>query len=216
LERLFIFHRTIILFNDHSLCRYLTIGRDGIICYYSESLKFIRKFHQEDSTNKNGNFVHDALFYKEFNKIVTAADDNCIAFHDYSTSTCDVRLSLGDQVPLSIDLFHNGENDDVSDTMMVYGTDTGLVGIINFSIEILLQQKRSLNLDQFAKAQKTCTVLKRKTHADWCLKVKYYHSLRSIISCSKDPIDSLVVTKQNLGGSKGWVSTSIPGMSLII
>jgi hypothetical protein len=66
-----------------TLKRYLTVGRDGIICYYSEQLKFIRQFRQEESKiekRKQGNWVHDALFYPVFNKIITAADDNCIAY----------------------------------------------------------------------------------------------------------------------------------------
>jgi WD40 repeat protein len=154
--------------------------------------------------------VHDCLYFPHYNKIVTAADDNCIAFHDYGTTKCDIRLSLGDQVPLSIDLFHHTE-DGAEDTMLIYGTDTGIVGIINFSCDVLFSQKRTINLDQFARAQKsTCTVLKKKTHNDWVLKVKYYSSIRSIISCSKDPQDSLVVGKQQLGGAKGWAYSSVP------
>ncbi|KAL3896268.1 MAG: hypothetical protein SGCHY_004183 [Lobulomycetales sp.] len=31
-----------------SLKRYITIGKDGIICYYSEHLKLVRKFRQDE------------------------------------------------------------------------------------------------------------------------------------------------------------------------
>ncbi|KAJ3086960.1 hypothetical protein HK102_012084 [Quaeritorhiza haematococci] len=36
-------------------------------------------------------------------------------------------------------------------------------------------------------------ISKRKTHNDWCVKVRYFPHLSSIVSCSPDPKDSLVV-----------------------
>ena len=174
----------------------------------------ISNCHSETNVKrKQNNWIHDCQFLPTANKIVTAADDNCIAFHDYGTRKCVVRLNLSDHVPLTIDLWYDQEKNSDS-TMLVYGTDTGIVGLVHFSNAELFQRNskiENINLDQYAKANKSsCSVFKRTLHSDWVLKVKYYSSLRTIISCSKDPNASLVLMKQHLGGSRGWSYASVP------
>lgn len=115
--------------------------------------------------------------------------------------------------------------------MLIYGTDTGHIGIVclflanskgQFLKRKTVSAKRSqhffrpicqayfLTIVTSRLNKSSCTVMKKKVHSDWVLKVKYYESIRSIISCSKDSEDSLVVAKHHLGGSKRWSFTSLP------
>lgn len=198
--------------------RYITVGRDGIVCYWSEAFKLLRKFKQEESgevsRKQPNNWVHDCRFLSSCNKLLMAADDHCISFHDLGTAKCDLRLNIGDQIPLSIDVYYDAEHQKLNDTMIVYGTDAGVVAIFNFCNDALFQFTKSgplvMNIEAFVKSNKgpSCSLVKKKLHSDWCVKVRYYPSLRSIISCSPDPKESLVVQTHQLGGKK-WSSTSL-------
>ncbi len=99
--------------------------------------------------------------------------------------------------------------------MLVIGTDAGQVILLQFLYEELQQYtkskgntKNTIDLDAFARNHKaTSTLTKRKAHSDWCVKVRYYSGIRSIISCSADPKESLVVATHN---KNKWTYNSLP------
>jgi WD40 repeat protein len=57
------------------------------------------------------------------------------------------------------------------------------------------------------KANLAC-LSKRKAHGDWVQKVRYYHDLHAIVSCSTDPQASLCVATQD--GKNKWVYFTTP------
>ena len=54
------------------------------------------------------------------------------------------------------------------------------------------------------------TLQKRKAHSDWVTKVRYYHSMKSVVSSSTDPVDSLVIAIEDRNGRWNSSSVSVP------
>ena len=48
---------------------------------------------------------------------------------------------------------------------------------------------------------------RRKAHGDWCVKVAYLKEIRSVVSCSPDSKDSIVIASHN--NKDSWNVSSI-------
>jgi WD40 repeat protein len=101
--------------------------------------------------------------------------------------------------------------------MLLYATDAGTVNSFEFNedkmAKVAVRQKglvETLNLEKESSSRKLKqlgSLWKRKPHADWALKVKYIPDLKAIISCSPDPVDSLVFAQ--LDTSHKWEFQSL-------
>ncbi|KAJ3391675.1 hypothetical protein HDU92_008924 [Lobulomyces angularis] len=166
-------------------------------------------------SKKVNTWIHDCKYMENTSQLVIASDDHCISFCDFSTLLCNVRLNIGEIIPLTIDIWYDVENPDTNESMLIFGTDSGMIMIFYFQNDILFKneatQKKgsTIFLDSFVKQNKnTCQLIKRKAHSDWVLKIRYYSTLRSIISCSPDPKESLVFATHN--NKKKWTFISLP------
>ncbi|KAJ3325279.1 hypothetical protein HDU76_013215 [Blyttiomyces sp. JEL0837] len=212
--------------------RYVTCSREGTVCYWSDKLKMQSKRRNkvdelEDRKAKNSRdrlmgkneapWINDFLFMPNVNKFAMSSDDHEISFFDYSTMECQLRLDLYDTVALTMDFWFDTENPDADESMLLYGTDQGYVNIFNFVNSRVFRKATTkrvcevINMETLHRNPVTKqygTLSKRKAHNDWVLKVRYYHDLHAIVSCSADPLASLVVATQD--GKNKWNLFSAP------
>jgi WD40 repeat protein len=142
-----------------------------------------------------------------------------------------LRLDLYDSNALSIDYWHDTENPDNDHSVLFFSTDQGCIFELSFSCAAMAQQKKRkgeasilpllasassiANSPISSNISETLSSLgarleRRKAHNDWAVKVKYFHDLHSVVSCSPDPKASLVVA-QRIGGDPG--SSTVYGTS---
>lgn len=132
---------------------------------------------------------------------------------DFTTMEPQLRLDLHDTVALSLNVFLETDNPDSDTTMLLYSTDSGHVSVLSFTNSTLFpptpvptDHTPSLMVDSIVKEVPGTTLWKRKAHGDWALQVEYFHDVRSIVSCSADPRESLVMATQT--GAKKWRTVS--------
>ncbi|KAJ3147659.1 hypothetical protein HDU86_007906 [Geranomyces michiganensis] len=161
-------------------------------------------------------WIHDCAFLPNVNKIALSSDDHAITFYDFTTMEPQLRLDLHDTVALSLNVFIETDNPDSDTTMLLYSTDSGHVSVLTFINSTLFpptpvpsDHTPVIMIDAIAKEVPGTTLWKRKAHGDWALQVEYFHDVRSIVSCSADSRDSLVMATQT--GAKKWrvVSASV-------
>ncbi|RKO89076.1 WD40-repeat-containing domain protein [Blyttiomyces helicus] len=122
-------------------------------------------------------------------------------------------LDLHDSIALTLDVWSDPDPDS-SDSMLFFGTDSGHVTVISFSNVLFSTHMRKkdrcevINIENPRAIKGIGNLWKRRAHGDWVLKVKYYRDLKSIISCSPDPNESLVVATENT--KKKWTFYSVP------
>ncbi|KAJ3160300.1 hypothetical protein HDU88_007978 [Geranomyces variabilis] len=204
--------------------KYLTCGRDGTVCVWSDRWKVQRccmnvgQHHAlpGENTKSHTPWIHDCAFLPNLNKIALSSDDHAITFYDFTTMEPQLRLDLHDTVALSLNVFTDPDNPDSDTTMLLYSTDSGHVSVLTFINSTLFpptpvpsDHTPVIMIDAIAKEVPGTTLWKRKAHGDWALQVAYFHDVRSIVSCSADPRDSLVMATQT--GAKKWrvVSASV-------
>ncbi|KAI8912193.1 WD40-repeat-containing domain protein [Powellomyces hirtus] len=203
--------------------KYLTCGRDGTVCIWSDRWKMQRCFmnvgqhHAVPGENAKNHtpWIHDCAFLPNVNKIAMSSDDHAITFYDFTTMEPQLRLDLHDTVALSLSCYYEENNADSDTTMLLFGTDSGHTSVLTFTnttffppTPVPTDHTPAFLIDSITKIPGT-TLWKRKAHGDWTLQVEYFHDVRSIVSCSADPRESLVMATQT--GAKKWriVSASV-------
>jgi WD40 repeat protein len=92
------------------------------------------------------------------------------------------------------------------ETTLFFGTDLGHIIIAPFANSTLCEGgKRVQDIDTAARRGQ---VYKKKAHGDWVGKIRYYHELHSVVSCSRDPKKSLVIGTLDAGQNR-WRFTSV-------
>ncbi|KAJ3094945.1 hypothetical protein HDU97_007427 [Phlyctochytrium planicorne] len=160
---------------------------------------------------QNGRWVHDFVYLSNCNKFAVSTDDHEITYYDFTTMEPQLSLDLQDSIALSMDFWCDPDNPDSDEGMLLYGTDQGYVVTFNFLNGALFSRNKvkssvvRINMEAYIRngsVKNFGTVTKRKAHGDWVTRVKYYHDFHSIVSCSPDPQDSLVVATQD--GKNKW------------
>ena len=127
-------------------------------------------------------------------------------------------LNLKDTCAMSMDYYNDTENPDSEISRLVYGTDSGYVYVYDFPNKLFAdrgpRKKDShveINMEILhTKSAKYFGLLqKRKAHADWTVKVRYYHSIKAIVSCSPDSVNSLVLATEDSNGRWSTVTASV-------
>ena len=105
---------------------------------------------------------------------------------------------------MSIDVWFDKTASEKS--LLVYGTDEGMVNVVQFYNETILP------IESFIRATRETNDLmplfRRKIHSGWCVKVRYYHEITSVISCSSDEHDSVSVISYDYT-FKRWSHNSV-------
>ncbi|KAJ3274070.1 hypothetical protein HDV01_003563 [Terramyces sp. JEL0728] len=202
--------------------RYMTCCRDGTICYWNDNFKLQRSFlnvGQLQAEKRKSEldvtvdpifegtpyrWVHDAVYMDNLQKIALATDDHQITFYEATTMEKCLCLDLQNTNVLSLDYYVMKDTQISPKSMLIYGTDSGHVNVFTFDddkmIKVAVRQKGQIERIYIEKEGSKLlkhlgSVWKRKAHNDWVLKVRYIPEIKSIISCSPDPKESLVVAE---------------------
>ncbi|KAI8818235.1 WD40-repeat-containing domain protein, partial [Fimicolochytrium jonesii] len=206
--------------------KYLTCGRDGIVCFWSDRWKIQRSistvgwvgrdfFFPSVSHHASGDFskrqspwIHDCVFLANTNKLAMSSDDHAITFYDLTSMEAQLRLDLHDTVALSLSVYFDAADPDSDSTMLLYGTDSGQCCVLSFSNSVFFPpnpppttETPTMLIDAACKLPGT-TLWKRKAHRDWTLQIEYLNDLKTIVSCSSNPRESIVTAMQT--GTKKW------------
>jgi WD40 repeat protein len=125
---------------------------------------------------------------------------------DASTLEKCLCLDLQNVNVLSLD-FHIAAKPS-SDNMLIYSTDSGTVNVFTFNEDRMnnfaIKRKglvEHIMIEKDWPATKTIkdlgNIWKRKAHQDWAMKTQFIQEIKSLISCSPDPRNSLVVAELN-------------------
>ncbi|KAJ3417383.1 hypothetical protein HDV05_004848 [Chytridiales sp. JEL 0842] len=187
----------------------------------------------KQSRNQVTRWMHDVVYMKNLSKIAMSSDDHEISLYDYiqairkityllvtsefSTLEPILRLDLHDSIAISMDFWYDEENPDSDHSLLLYGTDDGYIVMLNFSNEMVINNKSRtkgecplLSMESFKSGKNGQTgLVKRKAHGDWVTKVRYYHDLHAIISCSTDPAASLCVATRDGKNKWNYFSASV-------
>jgi WD40 repeat protein len=118
--------------------------------------------------------------------------------------------------PMCLDYWYDPTGTENLETTLLFGTDNGQINIFTFYNDKMFENNGSkkihcisVDLDSTTKKSPYGVVYKKKVHNDWVHKIRYYHELHSVVSCSSDPDVSLVIGTGTIGQSK-WRFSSVP------
>ncbi|KAI8923511.1 WD40-repeat-containing domain protein [Entophlyctis helioformis] len=210
-----------------SLKRYMSCSREGTLCYWNDRLKLQRAYRnagqprneQIDGNSKktvktgpgsqHHRWIHDAVFMDNVNKVALASDDHQITIYDGTTLQKALCLDLQSVNVLTLDYWTDRDNPNATESMLLYGTDSGCVNVFTFNNDKMFKvgvrqkdQAEHIFLEKEGTSNRALkswgSLWKRRAHGDWTVKVKYVPDLHAIISCSPDPRESLVVAAMDL------------------
>jgi hypothetical protein len=128
-------------------------------------------------------------------------------------------LNLKDCCALTMDYWKDTDNPDSDMNRLVYGTDSGNVCVFDFPDRLIVdrgtRKKDShleINMDYINNkpVKYFGSLIKRKSHNDWVLKVRYYHNMKSVVSCSSDPNQSISIATENNSGKWKVMTAPVP------
>ncbi|XP_057313413.1 WD repeat-containing protein on Y chromosome-like isoform X1 [Hydractinia symbiolongicarpus] len=191
-------HRDTVLRVTHTSDNtFLTIGQDGFVSFWTPNMVF-KRTKQVESGSKKSKWITDFISMPQYNKFIIATGDREIQFHELSTFEAYCQISGLETVPLTLDYCFTGSDD----CLLLYGDCEGCVTIfvIKNVGEMLRSWKKmpkvegiaSISIDSVCMSENVKFV-RWKVHNDWVQELHYYHSIRSVISCSTDTSHSLVI-----------------------
>ncbi|XP_066918416.1 cilia- and flagella-associated protein 337-like isoform X1 [Clytia hemisphaerica] len=198
-------HRDTILSITHtSDNNFLCVSQDGYVSFWSSSMQFKRS-KQIESGGRKSKWIIDMILMPQYNKFITATGDREIQFHELSTFEGYCQINSLETVPLKLAYCLTGSDE----CILVYGDSEGCVSILiikNVGETLRLWKKMpkvegiaSIGIDSVIN-EENVKYIRWKVHNDWVQEIRYYHSIRSVISCSTDGNHSLVIG-QTLGST---------------
>lgn len=208
---------------------FLVVSKDGLVSFWSQNMEFKRMkqaVHAESSTKKT-KWITDFVLMPQFTKFIISTGDREIQFFELSTFEPYCQITGLETTPLRLDYCSTGPDE----CIILYGDSQGCVNIFMMSSvgETLRNWKKmpkvegiaSVNIDSVVNSENSrFTCIRWKVHDDWVSQLKYYDSLRAVISCSNHPETALVIgqtmgsthvesqLKDSTGGASKKVQTS--------
>ncbi|KAI8610964.1 hypothetical protein BC830DRAFT_1143331 [Chytriomyces sp. MP71] len=196
---------------------YLNVGLKTLTLDGREVMKLLGTNKNNPLLDRETPWIHDILHMKPLNKYAIASDNHEITFYHGTTWQSKIRFDLKDSVALCLDFWYDSDNPDVETCSLLFGTDGGYVYTVqiknsHFANKDDNNKNKCLTIvmDQFGRGatKEMGSMTKRKAHDNWIGKIKYYHDWHAIVSCSIDPLASLVVAVQD--GKNSWSYFSAP------
>ncbi|KAJ3296878.1 hypothetical protein HDU79_005460 [Rhizoclosmatium sp. JEL0117] len=218
--------------------KFVTASREGTVCFWSDKFRLQkcylnvtsilqldgREVMKQLGNHKNNPlmdreapWIHDMIFMKPLAKYAIASDDHEITLYNSTTMQGKLRFDLKDSCALSLDFWYDADNPDAETCALYFGTDLGYVYTVNIVNSSFVNKNENTKnkcvtivMDTFGRGttKGMGTMVRRKAHDNWVGKVKYYHDWHAVVSCSIDPLASLVVAVQD--GKNSWSYFSAP------
>ncbi|KAH1182263.1 hypothetical protein KIL84_010017, partial [Mauremys mutica] len=187
--------------------RFLTVSRDGILLYWSDTFKLLRTVQLDQSGRRPSQqmWVTDMVCLSNINLLAIASTDQIIEFFDISGNKCDRLFSLVelDSCVTALDYWTDGYKGvfcvgDVKGNILIFTSlDVVANGIFNvrhyitkpgvlarIPVHLLLKGKASLYRNFRVPA----------LHGDWCHQIKFIPQLNLVASCSAADKRAMVLT----------------------
>ncbi|XP_078507939.1 EF-hand calcium-binding domain-containing protein 8 isoform X2 [Lissotriton helveticus] len=187
---------------DTSTGRFLTISKDGVLIYWSESFKLLRtvQFSKIFFTAKQ-TFSTGSILHVHIAKLWPPNLD----FYDISSSKCDRSFSLVDlsYCTASLDYWTDGQKavfsvGDARGNILIFASSDavhhGLFNLESFMIRPghVTQIPVQALLNRPTNVHQTIRVL--AVHGDWCTQIKFIPELNCVASCSAAERTAMVLT----------------------
>ncbi|KAJ7393062.1 hypothetical protein OS493_008360 [Desmophyllum pertusum] len=181
---------------------FLVVSKDGLVSFWSQNMEFKRMKHAVhfESSAKKTKWITDFVLMPHFNKFIISTGDREIQFFELSTFEPYCQITGLETTPLRVDYCSTGQDE----CIILYGDSQGCVNIfiMNSVGETLRNWKKmpkvegiaSVNIDSVVNSDNgRFSCIRWKVHEDWVSQLKYYDSLRAVISCSNHPETALVI-----------------------
>ncbi|KAI8818479.1 WD40-repeat-containing domain protein [Fimicolochytrium jonesii] len=191
-------HKDIIRYIDYIAKerKYITVSREGTVCYWSSTLKLQRIIAAKDF-NRHA-WVADAVYLAEHNRLITVTDDRHFCVHDIASVKPRLVVTLGQLEHNPLCIAYGGHLDEDRD-LILFGDEGGYVNVLNITRKFLTDNEAHEELSPLKLSKKdslkkhNATFLRRKVHNDWVTRVHYYPEINAFISCAPESIRSLVI-----------------------
>ncbi|XP_072269461.1 cilia- and flagella-associated protein 337-like [Pyxicephalus adspersus] len=178
----------------------IMVREDGHIYFWSPQLKLKRdKPIFEKSVKKMAKWVTDFTIMVQYNKLVLATGDREIQLYELSNLEPYCQITRLETMPLKLDYCAT----DADECMILYGDDKGCVNILLFTSvgETLRTWKKMPKTDNIIPTividnvvlSPHVTYIRWKVHDDWVTQMKYFDSIKAVISSSNDESTALVI-----------------------
>ncbi|XP_078512126.1 cilia- and flagella-associated protein 337-like [Lissotriton helveticus] len=175
------------------------VREDGTIHFWSPELRLKRsKLLFEKPINKTPKWVTDFSVMTQYNKLMLATGDREIQLYELSNLEPYCQISGLETVPLKLDYCST----DPDECIILYGDDQGCVNLLLLKSvgELLRTWKKLPRVDNmpnigidYATLSPHVTFISWKVHEDWVTQLKYYDSIKAIISTSNHQPTALVL-----------------------
>ncbi|XP_041128638.1 WD repeat-containing protein on Y chromosome-like [Polyodon spathula] len=181
---------------DNSL---LAVGQDGLVSLWSPELK-LKKTRSvlNKQPSRTPKWIADTTLMPQYNKLVLGTCDRELRLYDLSNFGLYFQITGLESMPLQLDYSYKGKDE----CILLYGDDQGCVNIIVMTRvgETLRNWSKSQPVDGIPSVSVEAiteggavSFTRWKVHNDWVTKIKYCHSIQSVISSSNDEDTSLVI-----------------------
>eukprot|EP00794_Sanderia_malayensis_P006938 gene6938-7717_t len=199
--------------NDNN---FLGVSQDGMVSFWSQSMNFKRTKQIESGGGKKSKWITDFILMPQYNKFIISTGDREIQFFELSTFEAYCQISSLETVPLRLDYCSVSSDE----CLILFGDSDGCISIfiVKNVGEVLRTWKKMPKVDGIASTSMDSVLsspninfVRWKVHNDWVQELRYYESIRAVISCSSDQYHSLVIG-QTLGSTH--VETSLREISI--
>ncbi|XP_060102791.1 WD repeat-containing protein 64-like [Heteronotia binoei] len=181
----------------------ICVGQDGLVSTWTRNLKLkksslILDENENKLQNRKMKWVSDSILMPHYNKLIIGTCDREIRLYELSTMGLYCQIIGLETMPLCLDYSIRGEGECV----ISFGDEQGCVNILlissvadslrNWTKCPAVEEIPTVSIDAF-KDWENITFIRWKVHNDWVTKIKYIHSVESIISSSNDDSTALVI-----------------------
>ncbi|XP_051521458.1 WD repeat-containing protein on Y chromosome [Myxocyprinus asiaticus] len=176
----------------------VTLREDGVVSFWTTKLqlKKTKNVFAERPVGRKSKRATDSVLMPEYNILIIGTGAREIQFYELPSLAPCCQLSSLETVPLNLDCCSTGTHE----CIILYGDTQGCVNIILMkSVWDTLRLWENLpkveNVPNISidHAVPKITYIRWKVHQDWVSKVKYFQSIRAIVSTSNHEDSALVI-----------------------
>ncbi|XP_039395514.1 WD repeat-containing protein 64-like isoform X11 [Mauremys reevesii] len=177
------------------------VGQDGLVSIWTRNLKLKKSrliLDENKVLNRKLKWISDSTLMPQYNKLIIGTCDREIRLYELSNFEPYCQIIGLETMPLHLDYSVREEDE----CIILYGDEQGCVNIIlissvgetlrNWTKCPAVEEIPSVSMENINDSR-NITFIRWKVHNDWVTKIKYIHSIESIISSSNDDYTALVI-----------------------
>ncbi|XP_065845718.1 cilia- and flagella-associated protein 337-like [Oscarella lobularis] len=178
----------------------VTASQDGTICFWNSNQELKKTFKPELTGRSKSKWITDVIILNNLNKFALSTGDRELQIYEVSSFDPHCQISGLLSVPLRLDFWCNSKS--IKECLLSFGDADGCLNCFLFSnlMSCLRLWKKFPKVDRIPNVTLESVItsddvkfIRWKVHNDWVTELKYFQSLRSIISCSHDSNSALVI-----------------------